>query len=210
MRASLFGSLVAAAILSSIAVVSQGQPGFAQTAQPEATPPSAEKPSGRVGSLSPDEARRAARARARGAAAAAAKAAPAAPATDTASRQSAPPQKTDVAAHPDVVVRHTQAAATPLKEVAPARRTRQASSTSGPHVRNRAVPHYAARDVGATHEPRIGDRVPARVPLFPVASGYGSAPVYRESAMEPSPGVRLYAPYPMYRPGFPPYPYAGN
>jgi hypothetical protein len=191
MRATLFGSLVVFAML-------QGQGCFAQSAPDDKPTPSAEAP-GRAGSLSPDEARRAARARARKSAAAAAKAGP----RSTASTLPAPaPAAEKSAAAPQPAPTHTAAAPSPVDRTQHAEK-RQASVAPVQHRRTQQRARFAVRDRGPmVYEPRIGERVPAYVPLYPMPRRYGPGPVVG--------GYWRYPPYPRYRYGPPPFPVAGE
>ncbi len=160
----------------------------------------AKEAAGRTGSLSPDEARRAARARAR--AAAAVQAAPDAAAKDasrTAGDERPPEQKTQppraVATRVARVVRPKTTADRHARDAVP----RRTASARGPSVPFR--PRRPRVAVTGNPFPRVGDYVPAGVPLFPAPGGYQPEPRLAEMGPEYGAPPRGFRPYP-----YPPYP----
>ena len=219
--------LATLSLLSLLLLLGAGHYGLAQNAAPDrsgamsssATPQAADpsgpdKTMGRVGTLSPDEQRRAIRARER--AHAGAKATPAAPASvavkaapDGAAAKTVTNNATPKV-DPDRAIKIGPGVATPSRaadRVKPVstdrRRTAAVSPYRAGHERMR--PAATSRFYAWGRPPRVGDVIPPGVPLSPLPPGYRPPPPYARTAMELPPRPWRYGPYPMVRVG-PPFP----
>jgi hypothetical protein len=208
MRAIALGSLVVFALLSSGRILA------AQTA-PSVKVGAEASSAANVGTLSPNEARRAARARQRAAAKFQA-------IQENTTRPSAAAvsaratAKTEAAgtSRPEPVASQS---AMPVRDSAPAARVAARHDTRGTAV---ARPLTAAADarfgryrsyamrrrLAARRIPRIGDVVPPDVALMPLPPGYRPRPFTRETAMDVSRGPYNAMRYPPDRPDLPPFP----
>ena len=202
MRATVMMFVLAASVASApLAAKAQGAPaGKDQQSSPAPNKPDAKpKNEGRTGSLSPDEARRAARARERAALAASKVTA----GSDDREKEAAAPSATSRDTAPS--------------QVAVAR---VSTPKNVPHVSKRTASRAAVRRLARNdlsrrrralagnfgHSLSVGDVVPSSVPLYPLPFGYGQPPrvAFVGSGYGASPGPFGYRPAPSpYLPAYP-------